>query len=121
MEDRKVKRDDDFIRDLLFEAEASDKPYLMAVMMLSPSEEDLKRHIHAKWLADDKYFEEVGSGIFRITNRGNDYLASIRDDKIWKKTKDTAASVGGVALGVMKDISVAYVKQELSTRFGLSL
>lgn len=43
-----MKRDDDFIRELLFEIEASDDPYLIADLVLSPSAEDLKRHMHAK-------------------------------------------------------------------------
>lgn len=116
-----MKRDDDLIRDLLFEAEASDQPYLMAFMTMSPSEADLKRHMHAVWLSDAGFFQEVNDGVFRITNQGHDYLAAIRDDGVWQKTKEAASTAGGVGLGIMKDIAVAYVKQELSTRLGLSL
>ena len=47
-----MKRDDDLIRELLFEAEASDQPYLLAVMTMSPSEADQKHHMHAVWLSD---------------------------------------------------------------------
>ena len=67
------------------------------------------------------WVHEVDSGIFRLTNQGHDYLAAIRDDGIWQKTKEAASSAGGVGLGVMKDIAVAYVKQELSTRLGMAL
>lgn len=116
-----MKRDDDLIRDLLFEAEASDQPYLLAVMSMNPSEAHLKRHMHAVWLSDAGFFQQVNDGVFRITNQGHDYLAAIRDDSVWKKTKEAASTAGGVGLGVMKDIAVAYVKQELSTRLGLSL
>lgn len=38
-----MKRDDDLIRDLLFEAETSNQPYLLAIMTINPSESDLKR------------------------------------------------------------------------------
>ena len=116
-----MKRDDDYIRDLLFEAEASDQPYLLAVLVMSPSEADLKRHMHAVWLSDAGFFQEVNKGVFRITNQGHDDLAAIRDDGIWKKTKAAASSAGGVGLGVMRDIAVAYVKQELSARLGLQI
>lgn len=108
-------------RDLLFEAEASDQPHLLAVMTMNPSESDLKRHMHAVWLSDAGFFQKVNNGVFRITNQGHDYLAAIRDDGVWKKTKEAASSAGGVGLGIMKDIAVAYVRQELSTRLGLSL
>lgn len=116
-----MKRDDDLIRDLLFEAEDSDEPYLLAVMSMNPSDTDLKRHMHAVWLSDAGFFQQVNDGVFRITNQGHDYLAVIRDDGVWKKTKEAASTAGGVGLSVMKDIAVAYVKQELSTRLGLAL
>lgn len=116
-----MKRDDDYIRDLLFEAEASEQPYLLAVLVMSPSEADLKRHMHAVWLSDAGFFQEVNKGVFRITNQGHDYLAAIRDDGVWQKTKTAASTAGGVGLGVMKDIAVAYVRQELSDRLGIDL
>lgn len=43
------------------------------------------------------------------------------DDGVWQKTEAAASTAGGVGLGVMKDIAIAYVKQELSTRLELSL
>lgn len=116
-----MKRDDDFIRELLFEAEDSDQPYLVAVLVMNPSEADLKRHMHAVWLSDAGYFQEVNKGIFRITNQGHDYLAAIRNEGVWQKTKAAASSAGGVGLSVMKDIAVAYVRQELSERLGIPL
>ena len=45
-----MKRDDDFVRELLLEAEASEGPYLLAVMTMNPSEKDLKAP-HARCLA----------------------------------------------------------------------
>ena len=116
-----MKRDDDFIRALLFEAEASDKPFLLAPLMMSPDPDDLKRHMHAKWLADAGLLLEVNDGVFRITNQGHDYLAAIRDEGVWQRTKEAAAGLGGVTLGVMKDIAVGYLKKEAAERLGLSL
>lgn len=109
------------IRELLFEAQASDQPYLLALRTLAPSEADLKRNMHATWLSDAGFFQEEREGLFRITNQGHDYLAAIRDDGVWQKTKAAASTAGGVGLGVLKDIAVAYVKQELSNRQGLTL
>ena len=77
--------------------------------------------MHARWLADAGLFHEVNRDVFRITNQGHDYLASIKDEGIWRKTKASAASVGGVGLGVMKDIAVAYVKQELAAKLGVQI
>ena len=111
-----MKRDDDLIRELLFEAESSDDP------LFGPfDDEDETGYAHAILLCDAGFFHEVHGGIFRLTNQGHDYLAAIRDDGIWQKTKEAASTAGGVGLGVMKDIAVAYAKQELSTQLGLSL
>lgn len=114
-------RDDEYIRELLLEAEASDDPYFFAPLALSPSSDDLKRHVHANLLRDAGYVAEVHEAVFRLTNQGHDYLAAIRNDTIWQKTKDGASIVGGVTLGMMKDIALAYVKQEIADKTGITL
>ena len=116
-----MKRDDDYIRTLLIEAEASNDPYILALMTLKPSEDKLRRHVHAEWLADAGFFLEVNNGVFRITNQGHDYLAAIRNDTVWAKTKEGAAKVGGVTLNMMKDIAVSYLKKEIAEKTGLDL
>jgi hypothetical protein len=72
-------------------------------------------------LCDAGFFHEVQSGIFQLANQGHDYLATIRDDGIWQKTKEAASTAGGVGLGVMKNMAMVYVKQECSTRLGIAL
>lgn len=116
-----MKRDDDYIRDLLLEAEASDQPYLYAFNLLAPSPEESKRLVHVTLLTDAGLFAKEGEHAFRLTNQGHDYLAAIRDDGVWQKTKDAAAGFGGVTLGIMKDLAVGYLKQEMSQRLGITL
>lgn len=116
-----MQRDDDYIRNLLFEAEDSSEPYIMAVQHLSMSIEEKKRHQHAELLCDAGFFQAVNKGVYRITNQGHDYLAAIRTDTVWNKTKEAANQLGGVTLGIMKDLAVAYVKQEAKTKLGLDL
>lgn len=116
-----MKRDDDYIRHLLFEAEESSEPYLLALQHLSMSAEEQKRHQHAELLCDAGFFQAVNEGVYRITNQGHDYLAAIRSDTVWNKTKEAAGQLGGVTLGIMKDLAVAYVKQEAKAKLGLDL
>jgi|SRR5690625_62100 len=113
-----MKRDDEMIRALLLEAEASDHPYLMSMLTISPSEMDIKRHTHVHLLCDAGFFQKVGEGTFRITNQGHDFLAAIRDDTIWKKTKAAASAAGGLSLNIMLDIALGYLKQKVSTYLG---
>ncbi|WP_299855402.1 DUF2513 domain-containing protein [uncultured Roseobacter sp.] len=114
-------RDDDYIRELLLEAEASKDPFILATLAMSAPPEDVKRHVHAELLADAGLFQELNDGVFRITNYGHDYLAAIRDDTIWKKTKAGAAKIGGTTLGMMGELALTYLKQKASEQLGVSL
>lgn len=116
-----MKRDDDYIRALLMECEASSDIYILATLHMNSSPEGLKRHHHAELLCDAGLFKSENKGVYRMTNQGHDYLAVIRNDTIWTKTKAGAAKVGGTTLGMLKDIAVAYVKQEATERLGISL
>lgn len=116
-----MKRDDDYIRELLFEAEASSEPYLMVAQHISMNAEQKKRHQHAELLCDAGFFQAVNKGVYRITNQGYDYLSAVRADTVWNKTKEAAGQLGGVTLGIMKDLAVAYVKQEAKAKLGFDL
>lgn len=116
-----MKRDDDYIRELLFEAEASQDLYVTAFLHLNMTAEETRRHQHAELLCDAGFFQAVNKGVYRITNQGHDYLAAIRSDTVWGKTKEAAGKLGGVTLGIMKDLAVAIIKQEAKTKLGFDL
>lgn len=113
--DRIMRRDDDLIRKLMLDFEADDDPLLVHVPALGGDDEDERVYFHLKLLADTGFLEESGKGggIFRMTSAGHDFCAAIRDDTIWRKTKDASASVAGVSLGVMKDIGIGYLRAKL--------
>lgn len=117
-----MKRDDDLIRDLLFKYEdQADWLLMMPGDTLDASAEERRERYHVLLLADEGFVVEVGRGTFRLTSQGHDYTNAIRSDNVWAKTKDGAAQVGGVTLGVMKDLAVAYVKQEVAQKLGIEL
>lgn len=64
---------------------------------------------------------EVNRGVFRMTNQGHDFLAAVRSDTIWSKTKAGAGMLGGVTLGIMRDIALEYLKQEAKKVIGIDL
>ena len=115
-----MQRDDEYIRELLFEAENAKEAFLGIANSALSTDLDRKRYAHAVLLTDAGFFQQQSSCIFRLTNQGYDYLASIKDDGIWQKTKEAAKSIGGVSLPVLMDIAIAYGKKELSQRFNLS-
>lgn len=65
---------------------------------------------------DAGFLEEAGStgGVFRMTNAGHDFCSTVRDDVIWRRTREASATVAGVSLGVLKDIGAGYLRAKLS-------
>ncbi len=116
-----MKRDDDLIRNLLFEAEETDEASIIVDFDSDTGEFDEKRHHHAQLLLDAGYFAEVGEYCYRLTNDGHDYLISIKDESVWNNTRNVANRMGGVALPLMKDIAISLVKRSIKDKFGLDL
>lgn len=116
-----MTRDDEYIRELLFEIEAQEYPYVMVSKTISPAPETVKRNYHIELLCDAGLMTFVSGSAYRLSNQGHDYIEAIRNDTIWRKTQEGARQVGGVTLGIMKDIAVAYLKQEAATKLGITL
>lgn len=57
----------------------------------------------------------------RLTYAGHEFLDTIRDAEVWRRTKDAAVKVGGVSLQVMVEIGKAYARQVLQERTGIVL
>jgi len=85
------------------------------------SQEDLKFSYHIDLLCDAGLMTLVSSSGYRMTNSGHDYLDAIRSETVWLKTKKGAAEVGGLTLGLMKDLALALVKQEAAEKLGIKL
>ena len=116
-----MKRDNDLLRELLIEFEAQKSWQIFVHPHLGMTELEITREHHVQLLSDAGFLLEMGDSLYRMTNSGHDYLDAIRNDGIWKKTKDGAASVGGVTLGIMKEIAVAYIKQQVSEKLGITI
>lgn len=52
--------------------------------------------------------------IFSVTWKGHEFLDAVRDDTIWKKTKDKVASSGVTAtVEILTQVATGFVKQML--------
>jgi hypothetical protein len=111
-----MKRDLDLMREILLAVEASHgeikppylpgKPRPEAGAEMSPADaaELTKIHYQVRLLSDAGYIEASFAGpwpepyfsvIRRLTNSGHDYLDSVRDPKVWERTKKELAKVPG--------------------------
>jgi len=116
-----MKRDDDYIRKLLLDLEESEETHLICGMTLTQSDDEEKEYYHVQLLCDAGLMKETQRGVFRMTNQGHDFVAAVRSDNIWSKTKSGAAQIGGATLGILRDIATAYLKQEAKKVLGLDL
>lgn len=112
-----MKRDMDIIRRIMLEIEDTDEPFL------SYTGEDAK---HVALLLDAGFVDAHllkahGIGIARavverLTWKGFEFLAVMRDDSIWKKAKETIFKpLGGVAF----DVLFAWLKAQSTKALGL--
>lgn len=116
-----MKRNDDLLRQLLLEFEDQADWLIMVKNAMGMSQEERDKIGHIQLLCDVGFVSQVGNGTYRLTNSGFDYLDAIRSDNVWEKTKEGAAQVGGVTLGMMKDLAVAYLKKEAAEKLGIDL
>ena len=119
------KRDLEVVRQLLFRAELvplETEEGVDGYVSLSKEVSDDEAY-HLLLMKDAGLIEgaHVNHGVFRITNSGHDYLDAIRDESIWNKAKDGAAKVGGMTLGMIKDLAIAYLKQEAAEKLGIQI
>lgn len=114
-------RDDDYIRQMLFDFEASEHEYIIHARQLNPPPEERKFGHHLDLLCDAGLMTFVTGSAYRLTNAGHDYLSAIRNDTVWKRTKEASKEVGGMTLGMMKDLAIAYLKQEAAEKLGVTL
>ena len=49
----------------------------------------------------------------RLTFEGHEYLDTVRDGKVWAKTKEISARAGAASLTALFDIAKAVLKQQL--------
>lgn len=129
-----MKRDMDLIRELLLQIESHDMGVVYvshlkgAVSLQAINEEVLVYHLDLMKEAGlihgrkPSALSTVSPWIIeRLTWEGHEFLDTIRDPDIWKKTKNGASTAGSWTIGILKDIGTAYAKQKAQEYLGLSL
>lgn len=112
-----MKRDHDYMRNLLAEMEASDETQFIGFSDEDELNGDDRRHYHFQLMADAGYVAPTGHGYFRLTSKGHDFVEATRSNKVWRRTKATVAKAGGMTLEMVFQTALTYLKEEL-TRTG---
>lgn len=133
---RPLKRDMDFIRTLLLDIEDGRRVFdtigddVAAALGVDPAEalpaDEADRLDYHLGLLDDAGFVEfhrTGGGwlVDRITWNGHEFLDTIRDPEVWKRTKAGMAKAGNASVSFVWELAKAYGKHVASERLGIEL
>lgn len=112
----KMHRDDDFLRALLQEMEASDQWMHLSAIHLSSPPEEMKRHFHIQLLVDAGMLAAMksGSSAYRITNAGHDFLGVTRQQEVWEAAKAGVRHLGGASVQMLYRVAEGYARQKLA-------
>lgn len=133
-----MKRDMDLIRDILmeieggqrvFETTSSDEAAALGIPLeTSRSQKEADRlRGHLDLLGQSGFIEieeRTGAASYLIkglTWQGHDFLDSVRDPKIWEKTKKGAEAAGGFTVDLLKDLAKGFVKKQIEELTGVKL
>lgn len=125
-----MKLDPDCIRDILLEIENTCSyhkifSYPCNSEFLDKYDEDVVmyhvRQCHLSGLLHKtSFYLGGGCSVMDLTPEGHKFLADIRSDTNWNRTKDIAKSVGSMSLNAITDISAKVIAQLISKQMGLS-
>ena len=55
----------------------------------------------------------------RLTYRGHEFLDTIRDEEVWRRTKAGVTKMGGASIELLWEIGKAYGKQVAQEKLGI--
>ena len=122
-----MKLNPDCIRDLLLDVEAK-STFDNVVIYYEETDEPLFNkygvdtvfyHIRQAdyagfFIGEVTYTFDLSAIIIDLSPEAHEFLANIRQDTNWNKTKSIASKVGSFSLNVLKDISVGVVSKVIS-------
>lgn len=124
-------RDMDLIRNLLlklekFEHVANGYIHISDASQFDMNDDDWNDIAHHMRLLHDAEFiitrpEKPWQFFVSLSWKGQDFLDSIRDDEVWKKTKDAASKVGGFTFQLLGDIATGFAKTKLKEHTGIDI
>ena len=56
-----------------------------------------------------------------ITWEGHDFLDTVRDSEVWRKTKEGATAAGGFTFDIVKELAKGLIKTQIKKHTGLEL
>ena len=130
------KRDMDYIRTLMLEIEEGKTDFdtltLEVAVALGMEKNDYlsksdaaELELHLELLEDAGWVEfyklNDGWRVKKLTSKGHDFLDSVRDPKIWQRTKSGAEAAGGFTVELLSELAKGFVKHQIKQKTGLDV
>lgn len=129
------KRDMDLIRSILldiengkdwFETTSDDTADALGIDGTGLSEADTERlEYHLTLLENGGFaeFTKTGEGWIpeRLTWKGHDFADSVRDEEVWRRTKEGANAAKGFTVDLLGALAKGFVKKQIEDRTGIAL
>ena len=123
-----MKRDMDLIRSLLIGIESvppSERAYFLPNMSSSIGHhlDLINAHGLIKLRHGPSRDDDSGQWyvLAELTWAGHDFVDTVRDDEIWRKTKEGAKAAGGFSFDLIKALAKGFMKKQIETRTGVEL
>lgn len=107
-----MKRDNDYIRELLLQFEAQDSD----LIIIPPTVDQDRRKIHhVRLMCDAGLLNMEKEGVYRLSYQGHDFIEAIRDPGIWQKVVEKA---GGAGIDILIGLAKGFLKEEIAKHTG---
>lgn len=125
-----MKRDDELIRKIVLKVEELGDSPTAAInnfRIEGASDEAVNHHV---WLLGDAGYMRIRSFSTMqrtyfipccLTASGHDFANSIRDDIVWRSTKEAARESGVATLKMLGELAKAFIRQKLREKTGFDL
>lgn len=123
-----MKLDQDLVREILLAIEASKNDPKEGIDLVLKNRSP--RAIHTMCCCSQKRvssrdaFPTHNTSLWqptRLTYKGHEFLDTVRDEEIWRRTKTGAEKAGGAGLGLLLELGKTYGKQMLEDRLAIKL
>ena len=105
-----MKRDMDLIREmLLWMEEHNDRLILLNEFQVFRDDRE-KTLGHLRMLKSAGFVEELSKNQLGISWAGYEFLDKVRDDKIWRKTKEGASKVGSWSVKLLSEMASGLIR-----------
>jgi hypothetical protein len=107
-----MKRDMDKVRSVMFALEAHDGPYMliMSPTALGDTEDGRETIEYILMLHSAGFLESTQRSVYRLSWAGHEFLDSVRDPEVWKKTKEGASKIGSWSMKLLGDLAIGVAR-----------